>query len=171
MSETTQVSAQDPLSPEVVKAKEDNLHQVKLEISRPPEGSVLHIYIKAPLVAAVIRGMATGNYAKGEYADIYKPVLKEIPDKKDRVFTRPAITRATNKIVGGTDFSFAEPPRGILLANPDALEEGFTLVYKVDAPVPYDQLKKWGKQLMDGCQEIITNAKPFRMSWVMNKTD
>ena len=156
------------IEPQVVKEKVDETNDITLNITRPPDGAVLNLYIRAPMVARIIRGMADSNYEKAKYAPIYKEVLKEHPEAKDRVITKKAITQATKNFVGGTDFSFSEPPRAILLANAEALEMGYTLTYKVEAPVPMDMLKKWGKQFMDGCKEIIANAKPFKMSWVMN---
>lgn len=164
-------TAPPALDPTVVKAREDIENQVTLEIARPPDGQSLSIFIKAPLVAEVIKSMTPSNYELAKYQPIYRPILKEVEGNPKLAITRAAIARATRNFVGGVDFSFSEPPRSILLANPEALIAGFTLVYKVESPVPYDLLKKWGKQFMLGCDEIITNAKPFRMSWVMNKMD
>jgi hypothetical protein len=158
-----------PISPDIAKGNVEN--QVTLEISRPPDGQTLKIFIKAPLVAKVVRNMTAGNYEKAKYAPIYAPILKEIEGNKAIVVTRPAIARTTTNIQGGTDFSFNEVPRSILLANPEALEAGYELIYKVDQPIAYDVLKRWGKQFMEGCNELIVNAKPFRMSWVMNKME
>lgn len=157
--------------PEMVKQKVDETNDITLEITRPPDGSCLQIYIRAPMVARIVNGMADSNYARDKYAAIYKDILKEhptAPKEKGMVVTKKAITQATKSFVGGTDFSFSEPPRAILLANAEALAAGYTLTYKVDQPVPMDMLKKWGKQFSDGCKEIIANARPFKMSWVMS---
>lgn len=157
--------------PEILKAREDLKTQVTLEISRPPEGQSLRIYIKAPLVASVVRNMTPGNYQKESYAAIYKPILKELAANPKMVITRPAIAKATRNFVGDVSFDFATQPRAILLCNPEALEEGYTLDFKVETPVAQDQLRKWGKMFMEGCADIITNTRPFRMAWVMNKVE
>jgi hypothetical protein len=159
-----------PITPEVIKEKVDLKNDVRLEISGPGDGQTLHLFIKAPILAEVIRKMATGNYPLQHYADVYKPILLLREDAKDRVVTRPAIARATKNFVGGTDFDWNEAPRTPLLANPDMLAEGFTLIVKQDKPVPPDILRRWGKQFMDGCADIIQNARAFKMSWVMQET-
>jgi hypothetical protein len=158
-----------PEALEVAKERVIDDTQLKLEISRGADAQSLSIFVQAPLLASVIRNMTPSNYAKDEYDKIYAPILKELAANKTRVITRAAIAKATRNFVAGTDFSWTEPPRAILLANPDALEEGYTLQYKVDTPVAQDQLRKWAKQFMDGCMDIISNARPFKMSWVMNK--
>lgn len=159
--------------PEVVKEKVDLPNDVQMTITRPPGANVLNIYIRAPMVAKIVRQMANSNYEKAKYSPIYKGILQDYPEEaavaKGRVVTKKAITQATKNFVGGTDFSFAEAPRAILLANADILEQGYTLEYAVETPVPMDVIKKWGKQFMDGCKEIIAAAKPYKMSWVMNK--
>lgn len=160
--------------PQVVKEKVDPVSDVTLQITKPPEGQVLNIYIRAPQVAKVIRQMAKSNYPKEKFAPIYKDILMDLAEAVGKdvgklAVTRKAITTATKCFVSAADFSFTEAPRAILLANPDALEAGYTLTYKFDQPVPMDQLKKWGKAFMDGCKELIANARPFRMSWNMNK--
>ena len=158
---------------EVLKERVDTNTDVELNISRPMNDSqTLLIYIRAPMVANIIRAMTTSNYEKAKYAPIYAPILKEIPESKGvYVQTKAAVPKASKNFVSGTDFSFTENPRAILLANPEALEQGYTLTYKVEQPVPMDTLKRWGKLFLDGCEEIITNAKPFKMSWVMTKED
>jgi hypothetical protein len=158
---------------EVVKEKVDIPNDVKMTITRPPGANVLQIYIRAPMVAKIVRQMANSNYEKAKYAPIYKGILQDYPEEvavaKGRVVTKKAITQATKNFVGGTDFNFNEAPRAILLANADILEQGYTLEYTVETPVPMEQIKRWGKQFMDGCKEIIAGAKPYKMSWVMNK--
>lgn len=153
---------------------------VNLTISRG-EDSSLHIFIQSKLVADIVRKMAPGNYERENVAEIYHPILAPIlkadntPDTteaaKKRFRTRPAISKASTLFAQTTEFSFTDKPSTILLSNPDALEEGYTLIYKVEAPVPMDTLKRWGKNLMDGCTEIITNAKPFKMSWLMERVE
>ena len=164
-----QMSEQTEAAAEPVKEKIDKVNDIKVSITRAAGGSALDIYIRAPEVAKVIRKMADSNYEAAKYADIYKPILKLHPQAKERAITKKAVTVATKKFGGGTDFSFTEPPRAILLANADALEEGYTLTYTLDAPVPMDQLKKWGKDFADGCKEIIASARPFKMTWVVDK--
>lgn len=155
--------------PEVVKAREDVKNRVQLEITRPGDGQTLSIFIKAPVLAEIIRKMDPGNYVLAQFAEIYHPILVKHPEAKGRIVSRPAITRISKNFAAATDFSFAEPPRACLLHNPDLLATGYTLTYKVDAPVPPDTLRRWGKQFMEGCNDIISNARPFKMSWVMNQ--
>lgn len=163
----------ESVQPEVVKEKVDLPNDVTLHITRPAAANVLNIYIRAPMVAKIVRQMANSNYEKAKYAPIYKDILQDYPEEaavaKGRVVTKKAITQATKNFVGGTDFSFKEAPRAILLANADALENGYTLTYTVDEPVPMEQIQKWGKQFMTGCKEIVAAAKPYKLSWVMNK--
>ena len=159
------------LPPEVVKARVDVPNSVTLSITRPADGQSLEIYIKAPVLAEIIAKMDTGNYPFDSFSEIYHTVLVKHPQAKGRILSRPAISRITKNFAGGTDFSFAEPPRACLLHNPELLRAGYKLVYKVDQPVPPDQLRKWGKQFMEGCNDIISNARPFKMSWVMNPVD
>ena len=163
----TEPAASDPQA-QIVKEKVDEANDITLTITRPPDGQSLNVYIRAPMVARIVRGMADSNYEMAKYSPIYKDILQPHPQAKDRAVTKKAITLATKSFVGGTDFSFSESPRAILLANADALEAGYTLTYKVDAPVPMDMLKKWGNQFRDGCREIIANARPFKMTWVMS---
>jgi hypothetical protein len=150
----------------------DKKNRVQLSIIRPPDGQVLEIHIRAPVVANIVRSMAESNYPAEKYDAIYKPILLTKPDPtwKGRVATRAAISRCTRNIEGGVDFSFESKPRSILLANPDMLEAGYILTYKVTTPVPPDQIRRWGKEFMDGCADIIANARAFRMNWVMDET-
>jgi hypothetical protein len=157
--------------PEVVKERADLKNQVQLSITRPGDGQSLSIFIKAPVLAEIIRKMDAGNYPFESFQEIYHPVLVRHPKAKDRIISRPAITRITKNFASGTDFSFSEPPRACLLHNPDLLAEGYTLTYKVSEPIPPDLLRKWGKQFMEGCQDIISNARPFKMNWVMNQVE
>ena len=159
--------------PEVVKAKMDLKNEITFQITRPIDSQELHIYVKAPVLAEIVRKMDNGNYPSADYAPIYKGILNNIPDATPgRVFTKPAIGKITRNFVSGTDFSFTEPPRSILLANPDKLAEGFTLVYKMDqGPIPPEMLRKWGKQFCEGCTDIVANARAFRMTWVMHEQD
>lgn len=154
---------------EVVKERTVDNSQMTMQIFRGQDPQTLSIYVRAPILASVVRNMTPSNYDKAAYAEIYKPILRELPANKLKVITRSAISKATRNFVPGTDFSFSENPRAILLANPEALEEGYTLQFKVDVPVAQEQLRKWGKLFIEGCMDIISNARPFRMSWVMNK--
>lgn len=161
----------DPNAPEVVKARDDRENQVTMHITRPGDGQTLQIYIRAPVLAEIISKMTPGNYDREAYSKIYEPILLAHPEAKNRVITRGGIARATKNFAAGTDFTWTDPPRPILLCNPQALRDGYTLTYKVDSPIPPDQIRKWGKMFMDGCQDIISNARAFRMSWVMSKVD
>lgn len=168
-----------PAVTEVAKGGEDSKYRIHLLIERDEDTSRLKIFIKAPLVADIVRKMTPGNYSREGVSAIYKDILKTItkedgtPDPKaaDRFETRPAIGLATKKFVRSTEFNWAEGPSTLLISNPDKLTEGFTISVKVDEPVAHDTLKSWGKSFMDGCKEIITNARPFQMHWVMDKTE
>jgi hypothetical protein len=153
---------------ETVKAVEDKPNQVTLRISRGKSGQSLDIFIKAPVLAEVVRAMASGNYGKADYAEIYKSILVDLPENKARVITKPGIAKITKNFISGADFAW-DAPRAILIANPEKLAEGFTLTYKMDQPVAPDQLRKWGKMFNDGCKDIISNARPFTMSWVLDE--
>ena len=150
--------------------KVDIKNDVQLEVTSNGDGQNLKIFIRAPLLAAVIRKMAPSNYLRAEYSPIYKPILVALADTKDRVVTRAAIAKATKSFVGGTDFLWEENPRAILLANPDKLEEGYELVFKVDTPIPPATIKKWGRTFIEGCGDILSAARPFKLSWVMQET-
>lgn len=161
---------------EVIKAREDRRNQVTMTITRPGDAQSLEIYIKAPVLAEIIRKMSPGSYTAADYDKVYKPILLPYPWKEmgkpkpasDIVITRPAVQKITPNFKGGTDFEW-DYPRACLLYNPDALTEGFKLTYKVDKPIAPDTLRKWGKMFMDGCNDIIANARPFKMSWVMDE--
>lgn len=169
MTEEIKEAPVPKLEPEF--ADKDKERRVKLSIIRPPDGQVLEIHIRAPMVANIIRSMAMSNYPVDKYDPIYKGILLTPPGKEwhNRCVTRAAIARCTNNIEGGVDFSFDLKPRSILLANPDILEEGYVLTYKVQTPVPPDSIRRWGKEFMDGCGDIIANARAFRMTWVSNE--
>lgn len=164
---------------EVAKGGQDSKYRIHLLISRDEDTAKLKIFIKAPLVAEIIRKMTPGNYSKegvsAVYKDLLMPILKPdgTPDPKaaDNFVTRPAVKMATKKFVASSEFNWNEGPSTILLFNPDKLAEGYTITIKVDEPVAHDTLKTWGKNFMDGCKEIITNARPFQMHWVMDKTE
>lgn len=163
--------AAPPPEAEVVKDRVDVKNDIQMQIARTEDGQSLSVFIRAPVLADVIRKMTTGNYRKDAYATVYTPILQDIVESEGKnVITRPAITKITRLFVSGTDFLWEEAPRAILLANPDKLAEGYTITYKVDKPVPPDVVKKWGKQFMDGCHEILANARPFKMNWVMSET-
>ena len=153
----------------------DNKSNITLEISRPDGKQEYHIFIQAPKLAEIIAKMSPGNYALEEYTDIYKTILKPLEKEgktvKDRVITYPAIARITKNFVAGTDFSWNEQPRSCLLYNPEKLREGFTLVYKITEPVLPDNLRKWGDMFVKGCKDIISNARPFKMSWILSGTE
>jgi hypothetical protein len=158
--------------PAVLTKEKDKTNQVTLSIIRPAQGQVLEVHVRAPVVARIVRSMAMSNYPVDKFEPIYKDILAIHPmDKTGKTaITRAAISRATKNFEGGTDFGFDRAPRAILLANPDKLEEGYILTYKVETPVPPDQLRKWGKQFIDGCEDIVSSARPFRMQWVMDET-
>lgn len=150
-------------------SKKDDKNSGILEI-RGEQGSTgkLVIFFRHPVLAEVISKMAMGNYPGADFDKIYKPALMPFPnpEAKGRVVSRPAIYAATKNLEAGTDFSFSSPPRGVLVANPEALRNGFELTIELTTPVPYDTLRKWGKQLMDGCSDIIHASRPFKMAWV-----
>jgi|SRR6266436_2949910 len=154
-------------APEPLKTVQDVVNRVTLEITKG-DGQSLNIYIKAPVLAEVIRKMAPGNYVLAEYAEPFKPILMPLDGKKDRVVTRPAVTTITKLFSRGSDWSW-ETPRAALVYNPDKLVEGFTINVKLDAPVAHDTLRKWGKMFNDGCKDIIASAKPFKMAWVLDE--
>jgi hypothetical protein len=132
----------------------------------------LEIYFRHPLLAEVISKMTLGNYPIDQFDPVYKPILMEHPNPaaKGRAATRPAIYTTTKNFEAQPDFSFNSPPRGVLISNPHALREGFSLIVELKTPVPNDTLRKWGKQLMDGCTDIISASRPFKMSWVMTES-
>ncbi len=146
-----------------------------LEI-RAENGSAgrLEIYFRHPVLAEVISKMAVGNYPADQFDKLYEPCLLPHPDKKaadkGRVVSRPAIYNSTKNFVAATDFDFTQPPRGVLIANHLALKAGFSLFIELKTPVPHDTLRKWGKQLMDGCADIIAASRPFQMQWVMTES-
>lgn len=161
------------MSEEVVElSKKDLKNEGILEI-RGEQGSTgkLVVYFRHPVLASIIEKMAMGNYPTANYAVAYKPVLMDHPDPKakGRSVSRPAIYAATKNFEAAEDFSFSSAPRGVLISNPTALREGFELVIELKQPVPHDTLRKWGKQLMDGCADIIAASRPFKMEWTMRE--
>lgn len=160
---------------EMMVDKVDIKNDLQLEIEGAGDGLSLKISVRAPLLAEVIRKMAPSNFRRDGYHEVFKPILKgresspARTDDKDWVITRAAIARATRNFVGATLLNFDEPPPSIMLANPDALADGYTLVLKLDKPVAPDTVKKWGKQFMDGCGEILTVARPYKFAWVMQQ--
>lgn len=132
----------------------------------------LEIFFRHPVLAEVVAKMGVGNYPAEQFDKVYTPCLLAHPDPKakGRVVSRPAIYNTTKNIVPGTDFDFTQPPRGVIIANHEALRAGFSLFVELKTPVPTDTLRKWGKQLMDGCADIIAASRPFTMSWVMTES-
>jgi hypothetical protein len=161
------------MSEQIEVSKQDMKNEGVLEI-RGEQGSTgkLEVFFRHPVLADIVEKMGMGNYPAADFDKIYKPILMAYPDPKatGRVVSRPSVYNATKNIEGGTDFSFSSPPRGVLIANPAALRAGFSLVVELTAPVPHDTLRKWGKQLMDGCADIIAASRPFKMSWVMTES-
>lgn len=160
---------------EVSMSKADIKNQGVLEI-RGEQGATgkLVVFFRHPVLADVVAKMAVANYPKADFDKVYKPILMDHPNpeaaKLGRAATRPAIYTATKNFEAAADFSFTAPPRGILIANPEALRSGFELIVELTAPIPHDTLRKWGKQLMDGCADIIAASRPFKMSWVMTES-
>lgn len=129
----------------------------------------LEVYIRHPMLAEVIRKMTPGNYVRTEYDKVYQSILLAHPESKTHVVTRPAIYVATKNFGKGVDFSWDQPPRGILLCNPDKLAEGYCLAVDIKTPVPPETLRRWGKQFVEGCNDIIAASRPFKMTWVMTE--
>lgn len=158
---------------DVAVSKKDIKNQGILEI-RGEQGSTgkLVVFFRHPVLADVVSKMAVGNYPMADFDKVYKPVLMPHPnpEAKGRAATRPAIYQASKNFEAATDFSFSSPPRGVLISNPEALRAGFELIIDLTAPVPTDTLRKWGKQLMDGCADIIAASRPFKMQWVMTES-
>lgn len=154
---------------EPVVEKERPADDVKLEIYPSEDGQSLSLSVRAPILAEIVRKMAPGNYRKEEYAKLYEPLFVPLAQDATRVVTRPAICKATKNFAPATDFDWEQPPRPILISNPDKLAEGYTISIKLEKPVPPEVLRRWGKQFMDGCSDIIQNARPFKMSWVMER--
>lgn len=156
-----------PTTPAIV-TKRDEKNKGIVEI-RGEQGSTgkLEIYIRQPLLADVIEKISMGNYPAADFDKVYKPCLMEHPDPKakGRAVSRPAIYAATKNFEAAADWSW-ETPRGVLVANPDALRAGFSLIIELTTPVPHDTLRKWGKRFDDGCKDIIAASRPFKMSWI-----
>lgn len=160
-------------NPEKLIGKKDN--QGILEI-RGEQGSTgkLEIYFRHPVLADIVEKMSVGNYPKADFDKLYQSILMDHPDPKaraaGRVATRPAIYAATKNFEGAVDFDFTKTPRGVLISNPESLRKGYSLMVELKAPVPYDTLRKWSKQLIDGCTDIITASRPFRIKWEMSES-
>ena len=158
---------------EKILGKKEN--QGILEI-RGDHGSAgkLEIYFRHLVLADIVEKMAMSNYPRDNFDPVYKPILMDHPDPKakaaNRVVTRALIYAATKNFEAAEDFSFSSTPRGILIANPEALRAGYSLMVELKAPVPYDTLRKWGKQLIEGCSDIITASRPFRINWTMTES-
>lgn len=153
--------------------KRDLKNQGVVEI-RGEQGSTgkLEIFIRQPLLADVIDKISMGNYPAGDFDKVYKPCLMEHPDPKakGRAVSRPAIYAATKNFEAAADWSW-ETPRGVLVANPEALRNGFSLIIELTTPVPHDTLRKWGKKFDDGCKDIVAASRPFKMAWVTSASE
>jgi hypothetical protein len=146
-----------------------------LEI-RGEQGSTgkLEIYFRHPVLADIVEKMSLGNFQGDQFAKEYKPCLMPHPDPKAAkiglVATRPAVYVASKNFESGVDLDFAKPPRGILICNPTALRAGFSLVVELKTPVPVDTLRKWGQQLIRGCDDILAASRPFKIAWNMTES-
>lgn len=158
---------------EIILSKTDLKNSGVLEI-RAEQGTTgrLEVFFRHPVLAKVIAKMAMGNYPAADFASVYKPCLMEYPDPKakGRAVSRPSIYAATKNLEAATDFDFARPPRGVLVANPEALDKGFSLLIDIKAPVPPDSVRKWGELLIKGCADIIAAARPYKMQWIMSES-
>jgi hypothetical protein len=140
--------------------------QVELSIDRVEGETALDIKIRAPSLAPIIEKITPSYYTKSAYAEIYQPILVPWADDTTRVITRSKLSSITSKLVQTTQFDL-DKPAAVLLYNPKALRDGFKLTYRFTAPIALESIQKWGDQFMAACREIQTNAKPFRMRWVM----
>lgn len=167
----SELTTENPTPPLLTKSDQKNSGILEIRAENGSAGR-LEVYFRHPVLAEVIEKMALGNYPTDQFDKIYKPVLMDHPDPKakGRSASRPAIYNATKNFVASADFDFTQPPRGILIANPKALRDGFSLFVELKTPVPHDTLRKWGKQLMDGCADIIAASRPFKMQWVMTES-
>lgn len=164
---------------EVLDKKDETIKEVQTElvtlrIKRPSDGQTLSVFIKSPELANIVEKMVIGHAPKDDFDRIYKHILMEHPNPEarnaGRVVTRPAISRITKNFIGDPGFAW-DHPRAILISNPEVLRSGFVLDFKVDQPVAPDSIRKWGKMFMDGCSDILANARPFVMNWVMEETE
>lgn len=169
MSET--VTAELPVSETIISKGEKNEGILEIRADNGAAGR-LEVFFRHPVLAEVVSKMGMGNYPREQFDKIYAPCLLDFPDPKakGKVVSRPAIYNTTKNFVAATDFDFAQPPRGVLISNPDALRAGFSLFIELKTPVPTDTLRKWGKMLMDGCADIISASRPFTMQWVMTES-
>lgn len=142
-----------------------------VRINRSLDGQTITIYLQHPVLADIIDKMTDGNAPADSYDPIFKPILRywaDQPAHAQRVISKPAVSKITKNFVADPKWGW-DAPRGVLLYNAQALREGFTLTYKVDAPFAPDTARKWGKMFLDGCQDIISNARPFEMTWVQRE--
>lgn len=143
---------------------------------RGQQGSTgkLEIYFRHPVLADIVEKMSLGNFNGEQFAKEYKPCLMPHPDpkaaKQGLVATRPAVYVASKNFESATDLDFTKPPRGILVSNPQALRDGFSLIVELKTPVPVDTLRKWGQQLIRGCDDILIASRPFKIAWNMTES-
>lgn len=146
------------------------------------DGTTLEISVRAPKLAAVIEKMVKFNWPKEKVNKIFHPIL-DFPvvaeDASDELkaqaaanfYTRPAVYKITkNFVAGGSELNLEQAPPALMVYNPTALRDGYKLLIKIEKPYPPDVLRRWGKQFIDGCADIIANARPFRMTWTMKET-
>jgi alkylhydroperoxidase/carboxymuconolactone decarboxylase family protein YurZ len=156
-------------SPEILKAREDANGRITLRIKRSPDGTKLLLYFKAPVLADIVEKMATGYTNESNLDKTLKGHLEEfkVKDKEGRFYkTRPALKAVTKHLAAIGNFSWDADPPTALLANPDKLRTGFEISHTPDKPVPPETVAAFGKKLFAAAREIITNAKPFTMTWV-----
>jgi len=155
--------------PEDIKVREDHTNRITFKIYREADSQDIKIYLRAPLAAEIIEKMAQGNYDAASFDKVYTSILSLIPEKKSLAVTRPAIGKVTKNIVSAADWSW-DAPRAVLLANPAALRDGYTLTIKVTEPIVPDVMREWGSKLVRGLKDIVANARPFTMHWTMDET-
>lgn len=191
MSELIEANGEAPKTAQeldMLKERKDKNTNTYFAIEGQGDGTTVHITLKAPKVAAVVRKMVVGNYLKSDIDKVFHPILqlpiyhgrekqpglseeehkkKEAEYHKTHCRTVPGISKATKcfDAQAAGQFSFDNLPPAVLLYNPDMLEAGYTLVVKLDKPTTDAALKKWGKSVIDGISEIIKAAKPFKMTW------
>lgn len=180
MSEVKVEETNVPPVPEIEKL--DIKNDVYLNIE--PEGEDIIITLRAPKVAEIIQKMTAGNYQRSEMDKSLAPCMMDpvIPDNiskekgaelvKTHFVTRPAISRITKNFAGATSIDFASTPPAALLYNWRALQStpGLVIRLKMEKPPAPELLRKWGKQVIDGIADIVSNARPFRMTWTMTET-
>lgn len=166
-------------APEIEKL--DIKNDVYLNIE--PEGDDIVITLRAPKVAEIIQKMTAGNYQRAEMDKSLAPCLMDpiIPETiakdkaaelvKSHFATRPAIAKITKNFAGLTAIDFASTPPAALLYNWRALMStpGLVIRLRMEKPPAPELLRKWGKQVIDGIADIVSNARPFRMTWTMTE--